>query len=81
METLVYKLQKTSNFGFHIQNDGLITEVEVNSPADVAGLAPSSRLISINAIKTEGMNAECMIELLKGNEGVELGVIAPEVVR
>ncbi|XP_021944832.2 signal-induced proliferation-associated 1-like protein 3 isoform X2 [Folsomia candida] len=81
METLQYFIRKKANLGFHIQNDGLVTDVEKQSPAAIAGLSCFSRVVKINSTRTSDLNSEQMIDLLKSNPSVEIVVIAPEVVR
>ncbi len=63
--------------GFHVQHDGLITEVENFGYAWQTGLRQGSRLVEINKHPVTGTSHEQMVELLKTSMTVTVTVIPP----
>lgn len=63
--------------GFHVQHDGLITEVESFGYAWQTGLRQGSRLVEINKFPVSAISHEHMVELLKTSMSVSVTVIPP----
>ncbi|XP_059096589.1 signal-induced proliferation-associated 1-like protein 2 isoform X2 [Tigriopus californicus] len=63
--------------GFHVQHDGLITEVENFGYAWQTGLRQGSRLVEINKNPVSALSHEQMVELLKTSMTVTVTVIPP----
>ncbi len=63
--------------GFHVQHDGLITEVENFGYAWQTGLRQGSRLVEVNRHPVASMDHEKVVELLKTSMTVTVTVIPP----
>ena len=63
--------------GFHVQHDGLITEVENFGYAWQSGLRQGSRLVEINKYPVSAISHEHMVDLLKTSMSVTVTVIPP----
>ena len=63
--------------GFHVQHDGIITEVENFGYAWQTGLRQGSRLVEINKHPVTSLSHEQMVELLKTSMTVTVTVIPP----
>ena len=63
--------------GFHVQHDGLVTEVENFGYAWQTGLRQGSRLVEICKQPVTSMSHEAMVDLLKTSMSVTVTVIPP----
>ena len=63
--------------GFHVQHDGLVTEVENFGYAWQTGLRQGSRLVEICKQPVTSMSHEAMVDLLKSSMTVTVTVIPP----
>ncbi len=63
--------------GFHVQHDGLITEVENFGYAWQTGLRQGSRLVEVNRHPVAAVEHEKVVELLKTSMTVTVTVIPP----
>ncbi|XP_057379207.1 signal-induced proliferation-associated 1-like protein 1 [Daphnia carinata] len=63
--------------GFHVQPDGLVTEVEPHGPAWQASLRQGFRLVEICKVTVATLNHEQMVDLLKTSAVVTVTVLPP----
>ncbi|KAG1713972.1 Signal-induced proliferation-associated 1-like protein 3 [Nymphon striatum] len=63
--------------GFHIQHEGIVTEVEQYGLAGKAGLKQGSRLVEICKVAVPTMSHDQMVDLLKTSVVVTVTVIPP----
>lgn len=78
-ETQEFTLRRNSmgHLGFHVQQDGLITEVEPYGYAFKAGLQQNSRLVEICKVVVATSSYDQMVDLLKTSLTVTVTVIPP----
>jgi len=67
-----------AQLGFHVNRNAVITDVEPQSAADVAGLKPFSRLVRICGSDVAAMSHEQTIDLLRSSASVILTVVPPQ---
>ena len=65
----------SGQLGFHVNRNAVITDIEPRSPADLAGLKPSSRLVRICGSDVVAMTHEHMVDLLRSSASVVLTVV------
>ena len=65
----------TSQLGFHVGRDAVVTDVEPRSPADAAGVKALSRLVRICGCDVVAMSHEQMIDLLRSSTSVVLTIV------
>lgn len=61
--------------GFHVQPDGIVTQVELNGPAWAAGLRQGCRLVEICKVAVATLSHDQMVDLLKTSVQVTVTVI------
>lgn len=61
--------------GFHVQPDGIVTQVELNGPAWAAGLRQGCRLVEICKVAVATLSHDQMVDLLKTSIQVTVTVI------
>lgn len=63
--------------GFHVQPDGVVTQVEKNGEAYTAGLRQGCRLVEICKVAVATLSHDQMVDLLKTSVQVTVTVIEP----
>ncbi|CAG0881328.1 unnamed protein product [Darwinula stevensoni] len=78
-ETMELKLSRNSlgQLGFHVQHDGLVSDVEKYGSAWQAGLHSGSRLVEICKVLVVTSSHKQMVDLLKNSVTVAVTVIPP----
>ncbi|XP_033736077.1 signal-induced proliferation-associated 1-like protein 2 isoform X3 [Pecten maximus] len=78
-ETLDMTLRRNGlgQLGFHIQTEGIVTDVEARGFAWEAGLRKGSRLVEICKISSATLTHEQMVDLLRTSVTVKVVVIHP----
>ncbi|XP_037073091.1 signal-induced proliferation-associated 1-like protein 1 [Pollicipes pollicipes] len=74
---MLLRRNQLGQLGFHVQSDGLVTEVESYGPAWQAGLRQGARLVEICKIAVCSMSHDQMVDLLKTSVAVSLAVLPP----
>jgi signal-induced proliferation-associated 1 like protein 1 len=69
------KRNSMGQLGFHVQPDGIVTQVETNGPAYVAGLRQGYRLVEICKVAVATLSHDQMVDLLKTSVQVTVTVI------
>jgi len=64
--------------GFHVQPDGVVTQVEPNGLAWQAGLRQGARLVEICKVAVSTLTHDQMVDLLKTSIMVTVSVIPPQ---
>lgn len=79
--TLAIQLQLRRNnagqLGFHVQPDGVVTQVETGGGAARAGLTQGARLVEICTVAVCTLSHDQMVDLLKTSAPVMMTVIPP----
>ncbi|XP_046575703.1 signal-induced proliferation-associated 1-like protein 2 isoform X1 [Haliotis rubra] len=78
-ETLEINLRRNGlgQLGFHIQSEGIVTEVEEHGFAWSGGLRKGSRLVEICKVATATLNHEQIVDLLRTSQPVKVVVVPP----
>ncbi|XP_037079090.1 signal-induced proliferation-associated 1-like protein 2 [Pollicipes pollicipes] len=76
-QELLLRRNAMGQLGFHVQHDGLVTEVESYSAAWQAGLRPNAKLVQICQMAVCTMTHDQMVELLKTSLTVSVTVVPP----
>lgn len=76
-QELALKRNPMGQLGFHVQPDGIVTQVEPNGLAYSAGLRQGSRLVEICKIAVSTLTHDQMVDLLKTSASVMVTVIPP----
>ena len=76
-EELTLKRNGLGQLGFHIQAEGIVTEVETYGFAYEAGLRKGSRLVEICKVATVTLTHDQMVDLLRTSATVKVVVIPP----
>lgn len=74
---MTLKRNGLGQLGFHVQNDGIVTDVESTGFAYDAGLRKGSRLVEVCKIAVATMTHEELVELLRTSVTVKVTVIPP----
>ena len=74
---LTLKRNGLGQLGFHIQTEGIVTEVEQFGFAYETGLRKGSRLVEICKVATVTLSHEQMVDLLRTSATVKVVVIPP----
>ncbi|XP_074662268.1 signal-induced proliferation-associated 1-like protein 2 [Tubulanus polymorphus] len=74
---MTLKRNNDGQLGFNIQQEGLVTDVELNGLAWQAGLRQNSRLVDICKVATATLTHDQMIDLLRTSMTVKVVVIPP----
>ncbi len=74
---MTLKRSSQGQLGFHIQYEGLVTDVEVNGLAWQAGLRQNCRLVEICKVATATLTHDQMIDLLRTSMTVKVIVVPP----
>lgn len=74
---LILKRNQAGQLGFHVQPDGIVTQVEYSGPAWSAGLRQGCRLVEICKVAVATMLHEQMVDILKTSIQVTVTVIEP----
>jgi signal-induced proliferation-associated 1 like protein 1 len=77
LEFVLRRQEGTQQLGFHVQHDGVITEVEPSGCAAKAGIKQGSRLVEICKVVVATLSQDEMIEMLKTSAAVVLLVVPP----
>lgn len=72
---LSLKRNSMGQLGFHVQPDGVVTQVEINGQAWVAGLRQGYRLVEICKVAVATLSHDQMVDLLKTSAQVTVTVI------
>jgi signal-induced proliferation-associated 1 like protein 1 len=72
---LSLKRNSVGQLGFHVQPDGVVTQVEINGQAWVAGLRQGYRLVEICKVAVATLSHDQMVDLLKTSVQVTVTVI------
>lgn len=80
-ETQDYTLGRNDagQLGFHVQQDGVVTEIENSGSASHVGLKQGSRLVEICTVAVATLTQDQMIDLLKNSNPVTILVIPPSI--
>ncbi|XP_071162566.1 signal-induced proliferation-associated 1-like protein 2 isoform X3 [Mytilus edulis] len=76
-QDMTLKRNGLGQLGFHVQNDGIVTDVESTGFAYDAGLRKGSRLVEVCKIAVATMTHEELVELLRTSVTVKVTVIPP----
>ncbi|XP_052767068.1 signal-induced proliferation-associated 1-like protein 1 isoform X1 [Mya arenaria] len=76
-QELTLKRNGLRQLGFHIQAEGIVTDVEQNGFAYVAGLRKGSRLVEICKVASVTLIHDQMVDLLRTSATVKVVVIPP----
>lgn len=78
-ETKEYTLGRNDagQLGFHVQQDGVVTEIENSGCASFVGMKQGSRLVEICKVPVATLTQDQMIDLLKNSNPVNVLVIPP----
>uniref|UniRef100_A0A0K0FAP0 Signal-induced proliferation-associated 1-like protein 1 (inferred by orthology to a human protein) n=1 Tax=Strongyloides venezuelensis TaxID=75913 RepID=A0A0K0FAP0_STRVS len=76
-EMILRRSKISEALGFHIQDEGVVTDVEMYHPAWKAGLRQGSRIVEIDNISVSTMSLDQMFSLLTENTTNRVMVIAP----
>ncbi|CAH1396747.1 unnamed protein product [Nezara viridula] len=76
-QELSLKRNPLGQLGFHVQPDGLVTQVESMGLAWLAGLRQGSRLVEICKVAVSTLSHDQMVDLLKTSMAVTVTVIPP----
>uniref|UniRef100_A0A0N4Z8W4 Rap-GAP domain-containing protein n=1 Tax=Parastrongyloides trichosuri TaxID=131310 RepID=A0A0N4Z8W4_PARTI len=76
-EVILRRSKINEPLGFHIQDEGVVTDVEMYHPAWKAGLRQGSRIVEIDNISVATMSLDQMFSLLAENTTNRVMVIAP----
>lgn len=76
-EELSLKRNGLGQLGFHIQAEGIVTDVEPYGFAYEAGLRKGSRLVEICKVATVTLTHDQMVDLLRTSATVKVVVIPP----
>ncbi|XP_043243340.1 signal-induced proliferation-associated 1-like protein 2 [Amphibalanus amphitrite] len=76
-QELVLRRNQLGQLGFHVQSDGLVTEVEGGGPAWQAGLRQGARIVEICRVPVCSASYDQMVDLLKTSVPVSLVVLPP----
>ncbi|XP_067682950.1 signal-induced proliferation-associated 1-like protein 2 isoform X2 [Haliotis asinina] len=78
-ETLEINLRRNGlgQLGFHIQSEGIVTEVEEHGFAWSGGLRKGSRLVEICKVATATLTHEQIVDLLRTSQPVKVVVVPP----
>ncbi|KAK6640177.1 hypothetical protein RUM44_011863 [Polyplax serrata] len=71
------KRNSMGQLGFHVQPDGIVTQVESNGLAWSAGLRQGARLVEICKVAVSTLTHDQMVDLLKTSASVMVTVIPP----
>uniref|UniRef100_A0AC35TX01 Rap-GAP domain-containing protein n=1 Tax=Rhabditophanes sp. KR3021 TaxID=114890 RepID=A0AC35TX01_9BILA len=75
---MILRRQKTSDsLGFHIQDEGVVTDVEMYHAAWKAGVRQGSRIVEIDNLSVATMSLDQMVALLSEKSLTKIMVIAP----
>lgn len=74
---LSLKRNSLGQLGFHVQPDGVVTQVESMGQAWQAGLRQGSRLVEICKVAVSTLSHDQMVDLLKTSAQVTITVIPP----
>lgn len=74
---IILKRNNLGQLGFHVQHEGIVTEVEHYGLAWQAGLRQGSRLVEICKVAVPTMSHDQMVDLLKTSVVVTVTVIPP----
>lgn len=69
----------SGQLGFHVQQDGVITEIESSGSASQVGMKQGSRLVEICKVAVATLTQDQMIDLLKNSNPVRILVIPPSI--
>lgn len=72
---LILRRNSMGQLGFHVQPDGVVTQVEINGQAWIAGLRQGYRLVEICKIAVATLSHDQMVDLLKTSAQVTVTVI------
>ncbi|CAC5374751.1 SIPA1L1 [Mytilus coruscus] len=76
-QDMTLKRNGLGQLGFHVQNDGIVTDVESTGFAYDAGLRKGSRLVEVCKIAVATMTHDELVELLRTSVTVKVTVIPP----
>uniref|UniRef100_A0A0A9ZCU3 Signal-induced proliferation-associated 1-like protein 2 n=1 Tax=Lygus hesperus TaxID=30085 RepID=A0A0A9ZCU3_LYGHE len=76
-QELSLKRNPLGQLGFHVQPDGVVTQVEPNGLAWTAGLRQGARLVEICKVAVSTLTHDQMVDLLKTSVAVTVAVIPP----
>ncbi|XP_052272141.1 signal-induced proliferation-associated 1-like protein 2 isoform X2 [Dreissena polymorpha] len=76
-EEYTLKRNKQGQLGFHIQAEGVVTDVEPNGHAFNTGLRKGSRLVEICKVSSVTLTHDQMVDLLRTSATVKVVVIPP----
>ena len=74
---LVLKRNGLGQLGFHIQSEGIVTDVESYGFAWEVGLRKGSRLVEICKVATITLNHDQIVDLLRTSAVVKVVVVPP----
>ncbi|KAL1121932.1 hypothetical protein AAG570_003340 [Ranatra chinensis] len=74
---LSLKRNPLGQLGFHVQPDGVVTQVEPKGLASSAGLRQGARLVEICKVAVSTLSHDQMVDLLKTSMAVTVTVIPP----
>lgn len=74
---MILRRNRHGQFGFHVNFEGVVADVETNSFAWKEGLRPGCRIMEICAVAIVKLSHKQMIELLRTSMTVSVVVILP----
>ena len=74
---MVLKRNGLGQLGFHIQSEGIVTDVEPYGFAWEAGLRKGSRLVEICKVATTTLSHDQIVDLLRTSAVVKVVVVPP----
>jgi signal-induced proliferation-associated 1 like protein 1 len=78
-QELALRRNGVGQLGFHVQPDGVVTQVEPNGLAWQAGLRQGARLVEICKVAVSTLSHDQMVDLLKTSIMVTVTVIPPQL--
>jgi len=78
-QELALRRNGVGQLGFHVQPDGVVTQVEPNGLAWQAGLRQGARLVEICKVAVSTLSHDQMVDLLKTSIMVTVTVIPPQM--
>ncbi|NP_001360531.1 Rap-GAP domain-containing protein [Caenorhabditis elegans] len=76
-EVVLRRLKTTDNWGFHVQDEGVVTDVEMYQLAWKAGIRQGSRIVEMDSMPISTLSFDKICDQLAVSECVRLLMISP----
>uniref|UniRef100_A0A1I7XPN8 PDZ domain-containing protein n=1 Tax=Heterorhabditis bacteriophora TaxID=37862 RepID=A0A1I7XPN8_HETBA len=76
-EVVLRRSRQSDSWGFHVQDEGVVTDVEMYQTAWKAGFRQGSRIVEIESMTVATLSLDSICEVLSEGESVRLLLISP----